>query len=258
MRLDVLDEDDNMLKIKVSETKLSFMNSLRRIMYSELPTIAIDLVEITKNTSSMPDEYISHRLGLIPLRSEEAKNINYTRDCTCLKYCPRCSIELSLNVSCNSDEVIHITSDDLNTELASVRPCTYGNNSGVLIMKLRKGQEIRLKCIAKKGIGKEHSKWSPVCGVGFEYDPLNKLRHTRLIAEKDANIEWPKSKNADHTDITEYVPGKEPDEFFLCIETTGVLSPREVLEESLFVLERKLTALEQCFIEESRTKIKKL
>ena len=57
----------------------SVANALRRIIIAEIPTMAIDLVQIYSNTSVLFDEFISHRLGLIPLVSTAAENMRYTR-----------------------------------------------------------------------------------------------------------------------------------------------------------------------------------
>lgn len=81
------------LSFTLSDADTSMANALRRVMIAEVPTIAIDLVNIEYNTSPMFDEFIAHRLGLIPLASHEADNFNYTRDCDrCTDHCPYCSV----------------------------------------------------------------------------------------------------------------------------------------------------------------------
>lgn len=223
-------------------------------MIAEIPTIAIDLVEIETNTSVLADEFIAHRLGLVPLESTYADQLEYTRDCTCDQYCERCSVVLTLDAHNNSDETLTLYTRDL--QIASPvdmtspigRPVINDpEGKGVLLCKLRRNQALKVKCIAKKGISKEHAKWSPCSAIAFEYDPWNKLRHTDYWYEVSAEAEWPKSKNAEWEE-----PPKEnepfdynakPDRFYIDVESIGSMKPNDIVLKGISVLQKKLASI---------------
>merc|ERR1719427_1235195 len=46
------------------------VNALRRILLSDVPTMAIEKVHMYQNTSIMQDEVLAHRLGLLPLTAD--------------------------------------------------------------------------------------------------------------------------------------------------------------------------------------------
>ena len=48
----------------------AFANAVRRILISDVPSMAIEKVFIYNNTSIVQDEILSHRLGLIPLKAD--------------------------------------------------------------------------------------------------------------------------------------------------------------------------------------------
>lgn len=181
----------------MSQTNLPFANALRRVIQAEVPTVAVDLVEIEINTSVLADEFIAHRLGLIPLDSKDVDELNYSRDCDCEQYCEQCSVTLTLHAKCTSDENMKVYARDLivdgrHTTSVGTPVITDPDGLGCLLAKLRRDQELRLTCIAKKGIAKEHAKWMPTSAVGFEYDPHNKLHHLDMWFENDTDpeVEW--------------------------------------------------------------------
>jgi DNA-directed RNA polymerase II subunit RPB3 len=139
-------------------------------MLAEVPTMAIDLVEIEANTSVLADEFLTHRLGLIPLNSKNVDDVAYSRDCDCEQYCELCSVILTLHARCTGDEIMKVYARDLlvdplrQNEWVGNPVITDPEGLGTVICKLRKGQELRMKCIAKKGIAKEHAKWAPTAG----------------------------------------------------------------------------------------------
>ena len=51
----------------------SIANAFRRILIAEIPTLAIETVYISNNTSVIQDEVLAHRLGLIPIKADPGK-----------------------------------------------------------------------------------------------------------------------------------------------------------------------------------------
>jgi len=250
-------------------------------MIAEVPTMAIDLVEIENNTSVLNDEFIAHRLGLIPLTSSSVNKIKWSRECQCSDTCENCSVSLTMNVKCTDEQTREITSSELRSTNAEVVPVDQGGmvtgdmqkpDNGILIVKLRKGQELNLKAIAKKGVGKEHSKWSPGCGINFQFEPDIRINQSRMDELTDTQkqdfvrscptkvyrynegthqVEIEDSmkcthcmeckKKADYFQKSDVVQiHQKQDKFYFTVEATGSLRPEEIVLSALSVLREKI------------------
>jgi DNA-directed RNA polymerase I and III subunit RPAC1 len=66
IKIKELNEEEIIFELSGVEPPLA--NALRRIMIAEIPTIAIEKVEMWQNTSIIPDENLAHRIGLVPIK----------------------------------------------------------------------------------------------------------------------------------------------------------------------------------------------
>ena len=63
-----LDEEEIIFDLIGVDAPLA--NALRRILIAEVPTMAIEKVDMWQNTSVIPDENLAHRLGLVPILAD--------------------------------------------------------------------------------------------------------------------------------------------------------------------------------------------
>jgi DNA-directed RNA polymerase II subunit RPB3 len=78
---------------------LRTVNDIRRIMMSQVKTLAIDIIRIQENKTSIQDEIIAHRLGMVPICLSKDITPPHIQDCDCGDFCSRCSLEFSLTVN---------------------------------------------------------------------------------------------------------------------------------------------------------------
>lgn len=297
-QVEIVDLREDYVEFILSNTDSSVANALRRVMIAEVPTMAIDLVTIHDNSSVLQDEFLSHRLGLIPLSADRGVMYEYNYDCDCEDYCAKCSAVFTLDVTWEEkargrpehmrDSPVHITSADLVGSDPRLRPVHFApsdqnsdisQDQGVIIAKLAKGQKMQLTAVAKKGIAKEHAKWSPVAVATYKYEPvidINEEVERQLTADQKAEfVEVCPAKVYDlhevtgtvyvkHRDMCMYCddcvylaktfkprPEDDPvvkispsmDRFIFQVETNGSLTAEDVVVTSLKVISDKLLGL---------------
>jgi DNA-directed RNA polymerase subunit D len=155
--VNVLERTDERVVIKFNNISRQYINAIRRIAISEVPTLAVDDVVILENSSVMHDEAVAHRLGLIPLRTELDRFV-MPQECDCQSTlgCSKCRVLLVLDSEAMEKTKI-VTSGELLSEDELVKPVS----KDIPIVVLAPSQKLKFEAYARLGVGKDHAKWQP-------------------------------------------------------------------------------------------------
>ena len=146
MSLQVIDQNEQKISVKLQGMPLQYANALRRICLNGVPIFAIDTVDILENSSILADEGIAHRLGLIPIKTEFS-SIDSSIESD--------KVMLTLD-SGDTTETRTIFSGDIQSQDNVIKPIS----EKIPIVTLAPNQKIKFEAHARLGRGTEHAKWN--------------------------------------------------------------------------------------------------
>ena len=142
--IQILNNDDKKISIRLKGVSLHYANALRRICLNGIPIFAIDTVDIIENTSVLADENIAHTLGMITLKTElEGFDESNSR-------------VMLIIYSGDTENTKTVTTAELESKDQVIKPIS----KQIPIAYLAPGQRIKLEAYARLGRGTEHAKWN--------------------------------------------------------------------------------------------------
>ena len=261
--LTIINNDGDTLLFDVENVRTSFINALRRTILADVPTVGFQTEEyenstlrVIKNTSSLHNEFLLHRLSLIPVNIADPDSFNPEH------------YEFELHVQNDSIKSKNITTKDFkimnkltNTEVDTevFFPKNSITDDHILITRLKPlldtdGEEIHIKGHCVKGTGSDNALFSPVCCAIFtnkiNEEKLEQAIQTHLEEEaktkgSDLTVDEIKSKTRTfkitrgeryyYTDEND-----EPNRFSFKLESIGVLPPRSILMRAFDILKKRI------------------
>lgn len=140
MKVSVIENSPRVMRVDVSGSSYGVANAIRRVAIGGIGCFAVDSVTFYENTSAIFDEYIAHRIGLVPILTpkdyDEKDEVVF-------------SLEAEGPATVYSKEM---KSSDKNVKIA---------NGDIPIIKLAEGQRIRVDGKAVVGTGNRSAKFQP-------------------------------------------------------------------------------------------------
>lgn len=148
-----------------TDMNLQQFNQFRRIILSEIAVIAVDIVRINSNDTTMADEVLANRLGLIPVVVTNQDVIVRKDLCTCQNVCEKCSIMIEFKGKTFESKSPLLTND--------ISPLLAEDISLTIV---EANQSLSFDMYCTKSIAQEHAKYSPNVVVSLLPTKSNNLQ----------------------------------------------------------------------------------
>jgi len=219
----------------IKDTDLAIINSVRRIILTEIPVVGFygeeePTVEIIINNSPLHNEFMIHRVGLIPLYISEKITDDYKDG----------DYVFELNVENTGSNMINITTDHFTgtykdtklskADLDKIFPANNITKQKILISRLKAGEHLHLKATAIKRTAKINAAFSPVSLSNFFF-----MEDEKEAEKKDNILDKQRSYHKN-----EY---GDPSKINFQIESLNGLSYKYLFKKALDIIIDKIETL---------------
>jgi len=286
----VIEENDEKITILLSDADRAFVNAIRRTLISDTPKMAIDTVrfemgtieqdgEVWESNGPLPDEVVAQRLAMIPIPTKHDE-FHFQDSCpSCAELvvedrgCPLCTMIYTCKAF-GSEDGQTVTAGDM------IFIGVGGNISekyhSIPITKLSRGQMIEFYATAIMGLGRDHAKWSPVCGITFsprqvgvlnnktkakilwglkltitakDFDSNGRLEDIGKVAQLIEDLHHVGDGTEESVDFKDAITLEDvPGEFILSFETDGSMTPRVAFQKAIQELSERFGELQEDFV----------
>lgn len=226
------------LWVKLSSCSTGMANALRRAILASLPSFAIDEAHIYENTSPLYNEYVSHRLGLVPLTWEEGVADD---------------ARISFSLQAEGPAVVY--SGDLKGTDETIKAF----NARIPIVKLGEKQKLRLDAFAVKGTGRQHAKFQCAHAAYTQWTDISSEKKEKAAeavkallpkAEFSSGLSLSNPHEVDVVSVSDQLEAagvtvkQRDDAFLFFIESYNNLSAGQQLRRAVGMLSQKCEELE--------------
>jgi len=285
----IIEENDEKISILLSDSGRAFVNALRRTLMSDTPKMAIDTVrfemgtieqdgEVWETNGPLPDEVIAQRLAMIPIPTKHDE-FHFQDSCpSCAELviedrgCPLCTMIYTCKAF-GSEGGRTVTAGDMS--FLGAGGSISEKYHSIPITKLSRGQMIEFYATAIMGRGRDHAKWSPVCGIAFsprqvgilnvktrskilwdlnltitakDFDSNGRMEDIGKVAQLIEDLHHVGAGTEESRDFKDAITLEDvPGEFILSFETDGSMTPRVAFQKAVQELSERFGALKEDF-----------